>query len=155
MDWHYVEKELGVSARSVGDSAGKILNSLTRLESKLGRSWIENTLPPGSKTMAWVAILLDFDKCLRITDEIKRGNSLRRKLVSGFRVDKPPAAMDEARVDIRLVSSGAQLEYEPLFATESRKPDFLPLSIRSKWQLRSLDFSFLLKILSNRNAKPV
>lgn len=75
--------------------------------------------------MAWVAILVDFDKCLNIADEIKRGNSLKRKLVTGFRVDKPPAAMDEARVGIRLVSSGAQLEYEPMFAAESRKPDFL------------------------------
>ncbi len=125
MDWHYIEKELGISARSVGDSADEILNSLTHLESKLGRSWIENTLPRGSKTMAWAAILVDFDKCLKITDEIKRGNSLKRKLVTGFRVDKPPAAMDEARVGIRLVSRGAQLEYEPLFPSESRKPDFL------------------------------
>ena len=125
MDWHYIEKELGVSARSVGDSADKIVSSLTRLESKLGRSWIENTLPPGSRTMTWVAMLVDFDKCLKITDEIKRGNSLKRKLVTGFRVDRSPPAMDEARVGIRLVSSGAQLEYEPLFLAESRKPDFV------------------------------
>jgi len=125
VDWHYIEKKLGVSARSVGDSADEILNSLTHLESELGRSWIENALPLGSKSIAWVAILVDFDKCLRITDEIKRGNPLKRKLVAGFPVDKPPPAMDEARVGIRLVSSGAQVEYEPLFPTESKKPDFL------------------------------
>ena len=82
-------------------------------------------MPPGSKTMTWVAMLVDFDKCLKITDEIKRGNSLKRKLVTGFRVDRSPPAMDEARVGIRLVSSGAQLEYEPLFLAESRKPDFV------------------------------
>jgi len=75
--------------------------------------------------MTWVAMLVDFDKCLKITDEIKRGNSLKRKLVTGFRVDRSPPAMDEARVGIRLVSSGAQLEYEPLFLAESRKPDFV------------------------------
>lgn len=124
MDRHYIEKELGVSARSVRDSADEILNSLTHWESELGRSWIENALPPGSKSIAWVAILVDFDKCLRITDEIKRGNLLKRKLVAGFRVDKPPPTVDEARVGIRLVSSGAQVEYEPRFPAESKKPDF-------------------------------
>jgi len=125
MDWNYIERALGVSAQSVGGAADEILNSLTHLESELGRTWIENALPRGSKSIAWVSLLAEFDKCLKIADEIKRGNVLKRKLLARFHVAKPPAAMNEAHVAIRLVSSGAQVEYEPQLSGEPKKPDFL------------------------------
>lgn len=125
MDWNYIKRVLGVSVQSVEDSADEILNSLTHLESEVGRIWIENAFPSGSKSIAWVASLVELDKCLKIADVIKGGNVLKRKLLADFQSEETQSAMTEAQVAIRLVSGDAQVEYEPQLPGEPKKPDLL------------------------------
>lgn len=134
MDWQYIENVLGVSAQLAGDRADEILNSLAHLESKLGRRWIENVWP-NSSGIALVDMLIEFGKCLNITEKIQRGSLLKKKLLAGYHSAEAQHAMAEGHVAIRLVESGAQVVYEPEIPNEPKKPDFL-----SFWNRKQVSF---------------
>ena len=138
---------MGVSIQSVGDAANEILNSFANLESEFGRTWIENAWPNVSGIVL-IAILVEFDKCLRIADVIERGNVLKRKLLAGFQSTETQRAMTEAQVAIRLVSSGAKVEYEPQIPKESKKPDLLAI-----WDNMQVAFEVTKLELSAENAE--
>jgi hypothetical protein len=124
MDWQYIEKVLGVSPHLVGDRANEILTSVAHLEAELGRRWIENAWP-NSSGIAVADMLVEFSKCLKITEKIQRGSLLKKKLLAGYHSAEAQHAMAEAHVAIRLVESGAQVVYEPKIPNEPKRPDFL------------------------------
>jgi hypothetical protein len=147
MDWDYIEKVLKVKAQSVGSAVNEILDSLTHLESELGRTWIEKASPNASGPIV-IASLVEFDKCLRITEVIEGGNVLKRKLFADFQSEENKRAMSEARVAIHLVSSRAKVKYEPQLPGEAKKPDLL-----AAWDDKQVAFEVTKLELSAQNVE--
>jgi len=158
MDWEYIESVLKVSAELKADRKIEILDSLKRLDDYFGKKWIENAFfsSPGNYG---IEVLVDFERCLRITDKITNGRKLKEKLmiainpgafyipvqvtdIDGKKQRQTDSghyniqnALAEAHVAARLIESGAIVEYEPPLTDESGKPDFV-----STWNDKHIAF---------------
>lgn len=147
MDWQFIERVLKFNAEFAGERSDEVLNALEHLERELGLEWFERTrLFPPSKSL--MEQLVRFSKCLKVTDLVRNGDKLKKKLLADFNSAEWLSAMEEAEFAINLVDSGAQVTYEQEVLGDTKKPDFV-----ADWDGRLVFFEVTRLELSAQDAE--